>query len=33
MQAGVVVAEVPNDLIANFTRVLGDAFVVDPNAS
>jgi hypothetical protein len=29
---GVVVAEVPNDLIADFKRVLGDAFFVDPNA-
>lgn len=29
---GVVVAEVPNDLIADFKRMLGDAFFVDPNA-
>jgi hypothetical protein len=29
---GVVVAEVPNELIADFKRVLGDAFFVDPNA-
>jgi hypothetical protein len=28
----VVVVEVPNDVIADFKRALGDAFFVDPNA-